>query len=986
MRYKILNVVKSSIGEHRYMLVRRGLVIFVKNLRNSFGRLIALNSKTNSRAKTIDKTGNVIPEKKAVVPLAVKHVIASREFKSDKYLQKASYIKTPGLSIITLNLNGASLIKSYFEGLKRNANRPLQLIFVDHGSEDKSVAQVIALCNELLIDLDLIEVGYNDTYSASNNRALDLVKYEHTLLLNNDLNITHESRLQVALELLDEQPRIGIIGWNLYHDSAYQHLQHQGISFRWDQEFGFFRPINIAKSFNASNQSNVWEYLAVTAAMALVRTEDLRVIGGFCEGYNYGYEDVDLCLRFLSELGKKSVVIDGCLAVHQESSTQKRQSRVKVASRRLANIDTFRARFGYQLRRLHRQQILAAVRDTRVGKLVLGFVVTESHSEAIAGDYFTALELSLSIKQTIDCEIRFLPQRGPGSSNKYDAQGVDFLIVMIDRFDLSRLKNASPHIVTVAWMRNWFDRWSEWEWFRDYDLYWTSSEKACEFVRSEYSLPSKVVRIATNSNRFSCSPSAMNRDIDICFTGSYWKVKREIEDAIGALKKYNTHFYGHGWDQHSEIKDLHFGVLKYEDIAPIYARSKIVIDDGAVSTKHWASVNSRVFDALASGCLVITNAKEAVSEFLPECDIPTYSSESELDELLEFYLSNEPARVKKCDELRNYILHNHSYDNRATQLVGELNENLSQMFKIAIKVPAPWHKEKHQWGDYHFANSLKVALESFGHSVRVDIMPDWYDECTAGDDVVIVLRGLSEYKPKEDQINLMWNISHPDKILDEECEKFDILYVASTFEAQRREEVLKDKKVLVKALLQCTDTTRFFADVDKGLPGHSYLFVGNSRNVYRDSVKFSIEADIDIAVYGTNWGQFVTDKYLYGENIPNEQLRKDYSGAGVVLNDHWDTMRESGFISNRLFDAVACGATVLSDKVVGIGDDMFGRNVIFYDGKSGFLDALSLAENSQPDPTIVEKIRSDHSFFARAETILADITSIHQSRMGKLQR
>ena len=38
------------------------------------------------------------------------------------------------------------------------------------------------------------------------------------------------------------------------------------------------------------------------------------------------------------------------------------------------------------------------------------------------------------------------------------------------------------------------------------------------------------------------------------------------------------------------------------------------------------------------------------------------------------------------------------------------------------------------------------------------------------------------------------------------------------------------------------------------------------------------------------------------------------------LNDHWDDMREKGFVSNRIFDGLACGAFILTDKVNSMGD------------------------------------------------------------------
>src|SRR5690606_9501237 len=47
-----------------------------------------------------------------------------------------------------------------------------------------------------------------------------------------------------------------------------------------------------------------------------------------------------------------------------------------------------------------------------------------------------------------------------------------------------------------------------------------------------------------------------------------------------------------------------------------------------------------------------------------------------------------------------------------------------------------------------------------------------------------------------------------------------------------------------------------------------------------------------------------------------------YSSAEVVLNDHWDTMAHEGFVSNRIFDVLACGTTVVSDHLPEV-DDLF---------------------------------------------------------------
>jgi spore maturation protein CgeB len=82
-------------------------------------------------------------------------------------------------------------------------------------------------------------------------------------------------------------------------------------------------------------------------------------------------------------------------------------------------------------------------------------------------------------------------------------------------------------------------------------------------------------------------------------------------------------------------------------------------------------------------------------------------------------------------------------------------------------------------------------------------------------------------------------------------------------------------------------------------------------------------------VYGEGWDDMIPPRFVRGSHFPNERLAHLYSSADVVLNDHWPDMREQGFISNRIFDALASGAVVVSDRVAGLGE-MFGDLVPTY--------------------------------------------------------
>ena len=91
-----------------------------------------------------------------------------------------------------------------------------------------------------------------------------------------------------------------------------------------------------------------------------------------------------------------------------------------------------------------------------------------------------------------------------------------------------------------------------------------------------------------------------------------------------------------------------------------------------------------------------------------------------------------------------------------------------------------------------------------------------------------------------------------------------------------------------------------------------------------------------------------------------------------MLNDHWDDMRAEGFISNRLYDALACGAFVISDHIDGIEAE-FDDAVVTYESPAE-LEALIDRYLADPDE---RRRRGDrgraavlerHTFDARART------------------
>ena len=315
--------------------------------------------------------------------------------------------------------------------------------------------------------------------------------------------------------------------------------------------------------------------------------------------------------------------------------------------------------------------------DDRENKtLKIAFIVTEIGENASAGDYFTAFELGESFKK-LGWHVGFLPKNGSKYWYEIDEK-FDVVISLLDIYDPRRIISTNKSIVKIAWPRNWFDRWVSHPGFPNYDIVFAPSKVAVEYIKNRTDKIPFLLPIATNPERFNGNIKPKKEFIcDYCFTGSYWNDPRDIMEMLEPAElPYNFKLYGKNWDNILKFKDYYQGFVNYSKLPEIYASTKIVIDDANRATKKYGAVNSRVFDALACGTLVVTNGALGAAETF-NGKLPVFKSKKELNHLIDYYLSNDDERNRKIRELQQYVLDNHTYINRA-HTVKEILEEYSR--------------------------------------------------------------------------------------------------------------------------------------------------------------------------------------------------------------------------------------------------------------------------------------------------------------------
>jgi GT2 family glycosyltransferase/spore maturation protein CgeB len=891
---------------------------------------------------------------------------------------------SPSVAIIVLTYNGAALIKTLLESIESHNSHPdLEIIIVDHGSTDDTLSVISEYADRLRIHL--ITRDRNYSFSESNNFAARDTGAEILLFVNNDIRLTQDIVGPICKLLSD--PTVGAVGINL-RDSSFGTdsigpNQHIGVHFRSATTTAFARPFETRLHHELGAVADrEWRVPVITGAFFAMRRRDFEALGGFSEKYIYGFEDVDLCLRVRAALKKEVISANGLEAEHIRGFTRARPGDPSLRFRVQNQTELDRA-CGYWLRRQRALDLLDRNEFWSTQAPKIGFAVTKADDLTPAGDYFTALELGLSLRKLINADIVFLDRskNEKGEEAWYDTTGLDVLVSMVDDYDISKMKGASPTLMKVAWVRNWFDRWCERPWATKYDVWWASSEKGAEHVAKQMGTHCAVVPIATNFERFAEGQYDETVACDYTFTGSYWQSPREIAYFLDPKAlPFKFKLFGEGWSEHPNFGPCAQGLLPYSKLPDVYKSTKIVVDDANHVTRPWGSVNSRVFDAIAGGALPITNGVIGAKELFGDL-LPTYSSAHELDDALTKFLTNEPLREGRVKVLQDVVRMHHTYDRRAEQVLGLLRK-ATQQLRFAIKIGAPKIDVVQEWGDWHYAMGMKRALVKLGHRARIDCLDSWYAREAAGDDVVIVLRGLSRYDPRPHQINIMWNISHPDMVPAAEYELHDHVFVASKSLAA---ELSKSLTVPVETLLQCTDSSTFSPQAVDPSMRHEILFVGNSRNEFRKIVKDSLAANLPISVFGTRWEGFISVAALKGQHVKNADLSAYYASAGVVLNDHWEDMKKHGLLSNRLFDAAAAGARIISDEIDGL-DEIFGGLVLTYttpdDLKAKVQGLLKETEQDRAKRLDLAKhIREHHSFDARMRRMMAVVGALERARL-----
>jgi hypothetical protein len=245
-------------------------------------------------------------------------------------------------------------------------------------------------------------------------------------------------------------------------------------------------------------------------------------------------------------------------------------------------------------------------------------------------------------------------------------------------------------------------------------------------------------------------------------------------------------------------------------------------------------------------------------------------------------------------------------------------DGLSVAMKTSVREP----KDNAHYGDYYFAQSIGQRLVAKGQRYRIDSYVEWNaDGGTA--DIDLVLHGTRVWEQRPTVPSVQWVLypgSRKKRDILAELRLASHVLVSSQIAADGFRAALPG--VPVSVLLQGFDADLMY-------PGgaartEDMVFVGSNHKGMRGGrpiIDLAVKAGLPVRMWGRGWQDHAAAPNLVAEFMPNAELGNLYRSARIVLCDHMPSMRENGYISNRIFDALACGAAVISDPVAGLPEE-----------------------------------------------------------------
>ncbi|KTT38390.1 hypothetical protein RSA46_24415, partial [Pseudomonas oryzihabitans] len=204
---------------------------------------------------------------------------------------------------------------------------------------------------------------------------------------------------------------------------------------------------------------------------------------------------------------------------------------------------------------------------------------------------------------------------------------------------VSMIESFVPGLVpagtaAIAWVRNWTAQWARSAYLSEFDAVWTSSSIARDAVAARYDGRVEVVPVGVDPELFTTGDEAARTGRAVA-TVNFWGARRTVQDVLAEVAPAEPIVWFAANVEHVEASP---GVelrpaVSFFALPEVYRAAAFVVDDVIAPAAEYGTLNARLYEALASGALPVTDCATGLDE-LGLADLPVFSDAPSLERAL----------------------------------------------------------------------------------------------------------------------------------------------------------------------------------------------------------------------------------------------------------------------------------------------------------------------------------------------------------------
>lgn len=224
----------------------------------------------------------------------------------------------PRLSVVIVNCNGFEFTQACIKSVVKSKLNNKEIIVVDNGSQDESIAKLKAQFSDLVAEQKLILLSFDTNQGPAKARNYGVSRSQGEILafLDNDTQVADDWD-KIALELFARFPKLGVIQSKLLLAQEPNKIDYVG---EFMGNNGFLVQVAPGGTIDTGQFDQLFFILAAKSAGMFIRRSTFDEINGFDEDYFIYVEETDLGWRSWLA-GYQNIFLPNSVVYHESGSS-----------------------------------------------------------------------------------------------------------------------------------------------------------------------------------------------------------------------------------------------------------------------------------------------------------------------------------------------------------------------------------------------------------------------------------------------------------------------------------------------------------------------------------------------------------------------------------------------------------------------------------------------------------------------------------------